>query len=65
MPGASERRRNNLKGFQEFDLKAKARIWPRQSDMCRIRSTAVQGYLTHKKTPTPRTLQNGYAKSPT
>jgi hypothetical protein len=25
---ARERRGNNLKGFQDFDLKAKARIWP-------------------------------------
>ena len=25
---ASERKRNNLKGFQRFYLKAEARIWP-------------------------------------
>ena len=31
---------NNLKGLNDFHLKAKARIWPRLSYMCHIRSTA-------------------------
>ena len=28
VPTASERKGNNLKGLKDFDLKAKARIWP-------------------------------------
>ena len=29
------------KGFMDFDLKAKARFWPRLSDICHIRATAA------------------------
>ena len=36
----SKRRGINLKGLQDFYLKAKARIWPWLSYMCHIRSTA-------------------------
>ena len=28
---------NNLKGFVDFDVRAKAMIWPELSDMCQIR----------------------------
>ena len=38
---ASERRRNTLKGFKEFDLDFKARIWPRQFYVCHSHSTAA------------------------
>jgi len=38
---ASERRGDNLKGFEGFYLKAKARIWPGLSYVCQIRSTAA------------------------
>ena len=37
----TQRRGNNVKGVRDFCLKAKARIWPRLSCMCHIRSTAV------------------------
>ena len=37
---ASARKGNNLKGFEDFRLKVKARIWPWLSYMCRICSTA-------------------------
>ena len=37
---ATKRRGDNLKGFQNFGLNAKARIWPWQSQMCHIRLTA-------------------------
>ena len=37
---ACEPRGNNSEGFEEFDLKAKARSWPQMSFMCHIRSTA-------------------------
>ena len=36
---ASERNANNLKIIQDFDLKDKARIWPRLSYVCHIRSS--------------------------
>jgi len=38
----SERRGNNVKRFKDFDLKMKARIWPRLCYVCHIRSTAVE-----------------------
>ena len=37
---ASERRGSRLKGFKDFYLKAKAKIWPCLTYMCHIRSTA-------------------------
>jgi hypothetical protein len=37
---ASERRGNNFKGLQPFDLKFKARVWPGTSYVCHIRSIA-------------------------
>jgi len=57
---ASERRGGNLKDFKDFYLQAKARIWPSLSFVpCSLDSgmVTVQGYLAHKKTPPPRTLQ--------
>jgi CCR4-NOT transcription complex subunit 10 len=36
-----EQRMNTLKGFKNFGLKAKARIWPLRSCTCHIRSTPV------------------------
>ena len=30
-----------MKGFDDFYLKAKARVWPRLSNVCRIRSIAA------------------------
>jgi len=38
---ASERRGNNLEGFKDFDLQAKARIWSSLSYTCHIRLAAV------------------------
>ena len=38
---AAERTCNTMKGFKDFCLKAKARIWSRLSYMCRVRSTAA------------------------
>jgi len=52
----SERGGNELKSFKDFDLKSRARIRPWLSKVCHVRSTAVQGYLAHKKTPTPLEL---------
>ena len=40
-PPASEQRVNNVKGFQDLYLKAKARIWPRLCYVCRVRSTVA------------------------
>jgi hypothetical protein len=37
---ASEQRENTLKGFKDFNLKAKAGIWPWLSYMCHIRYSA-------------------------
>jgi len=37
---ASERRRGNMKGFNDAYLQGKARIWPCPSYMCHIHSTA-------------------------
>ena len=37
---ATERRGNNLRGFEDIYLEAKARIWPRLSYMYHIRSAA-------------------------
>ena len=39
---ATEGERNSLKGLDDFDLKAKARIWPCLSYMRRVRSNAVR-----------------------
>jgi len=36
---SSERRGNNLNGLKDFYMNAKARIWPRLSYVCHIRST--------------------------
>ena len=38
---ASERRGNNLNGYKDFYLRAKARIRPLLSYMCHIRSTSI------------------------
>ena len=38
---ASERRGNNFKGFKNFYLEVRARIWPSLSYMCQILSTPV------------------------
>ena len=38
---ASERRGNRFNELKDLHLKAKARIWPRLSDMCRTFSTAA------------------------
>jgi len=40
---ASERRGNNLGDFHDLYLQVKARIWPRLSYMCHVRSTAERG----------------------
>jgi len=39
----SGRRGNNLKRFEDFHLKAKARIWTSVSHVCHIRSTGYRG----------------------
>ena len=36
----SEQSKETFTGFTDFNLRAKGRIWPRLSYMCRIRSTA-------------------------
>ena len=41
---ASERRRNQSKGFKNFYLKAKARVWPWMSCLCHVRPTVVAGF---------------------
>ena len=64
---ASERRGNNMKELKAFYLDAKARIRPRLFYVCHVHPIAafnrwrynlfkmmvVQGYLAHKKKPTP------------
>ena len=51
---ASERSGDNLNRVEDVNVRAKARIRPCLSFMCHICSEAVQGYLAHKKTPTPQ-----------
>ena len=43
-PGQA-RRGNNSKGFKDFSLKAKARVWPGLSYMCHVGSTADEACL--------------------
>jgi hypothetical protein len=66
-----ERRGNNLQYLKEFHQNINVKICPWLSCMCHIQSTAelaiapplcslpqgVQGYLSHKKQPPPRTRQ--------
>jgi len=40
---AAERRGNNLKGLKDFNLKAKAIIWPWLSYTCQLCSRVVEG----------------------
>ena len=49
-PSAAERRGNNKKQFNDFNLNAKTRIWPGLSYMCWIRSTVDPLNLSY--TPT-------------
>ena len=46
---ASKRGRNNLKGLEDFYLKAKDRICPMFAELTRERIQLPQGYLAHKK----------------
>jgi len=43
---------NNLKRFKDFSLQVKARIWPRLSCMCHIRSTVDNVFARQVSTST-------------
>ena len=52
-PSSTVRRSNRLKGFEDFYLNAKARIWPWLSYVCHVRSTAGNRMHGWRRPPHP------------
>ena len=63
----SERKGNSFKDFDDFYLKAKARIWPELAYVFHVRSAAaiaIHKYLAYKKQPPPQGPPQGPRRKP-